>query len=34
MRDPHVLVVWQGRVGDHSPYADCSGLSAVQNALQ
>ena len=22
MRDPHVLVVWQGRVGDHSPYAD------------
>jgi len=22
--DPHVLVVWQGRVGDHSPYADCA----------
>ena len=20
--DPHVQVVWQGRVGDHSPYAD------------
>jgi len=20
--DPPVLVVWQGRVGDHSPYAD------------
>jgi hypothetical protein len=20
--DPHVLVVWQGRAGDRSPYAD------------
>jgi hypothetical protein len=31
--DPHVLVVWQGRAGDRSPYADCPPLFSYERRL-